>query len=73
MKRVTKKQLIAKLEVLDFGKAHTLRKIRLPLNGVNRYGWWIDATNGKIYGWRFLGNILAEAMSYLEIRERHNS
>lgn len=64
-KRVYKAQVIAKLEAMEFDRAHTLRKTWMLKNGQERRGWWI----ANFHGWQLLGDTLTEVMDNLELRE----
>ena len=64
-KRIRKAQVIKMLEEEGFDRIHTLHKTRENRNGDPRRGWFI----ATLYGWKYLGDTLAEVASYLELRK----
>jgi len=64
MKRIYKYQIEKQLKEQEFDRIHTLCKMWHPVNGINRYGWFV----ATIYGWHALGATLQHSYDRLELR-----
>ena len=64
-KRVRKDEVIQMLKDQGYDRPLTLRKTWEQVNGIVRRGWFI----ATLYGWKYLGDTLAEAQEYLTLEQ----